>query len=85
MGEVILFPAKAKVSRWRPITPEEYDCLVQFSQNPDLCRRSPFLLAMIERARAGMWISDKQGATIVQAAKDKGIIGPATGNEPVAS
>jgi hypothetical protein len=56
MGEVIQFPAKVEVkkrrSRWRPITPEEYDCLVQFSQNPDLCRRSPFLLAMIERGHA---------------------------------
>jgi hypothetical protein len=85
MGEVVQFPAKAEAkkqrSRWRHITREEYELLVQFSQNPDLWGTSPFVRAMIEKARVKGRITDNQGKAILDVARDWGLIG----KEPAAS
>jgi hypothetical protein len=87
MGEVIEFLARplrsARRSRWRQITPEEYDLLVLFSQNPDLWGTSPFVRAMIEKAGVGGTITDNQGKAILDVARDWGLT--AIGNEPAAS
>jgi hypothetical protein len=95
MGEVIEFPGRVcreepgsvrRRSRWRHITREEYELLVLFSQNPDLWGSSPFARSMVEAARAGRPITDKQGAAIFEVARDWGLMGsPAMGNEPAAS
>jgi hypothetical protein len=86
MGEVFEFPARRQRSRWRQITPEEYDLLVLFNENPVLWGTSPFVRAMIEKARVGGTITDNQGKAILDVARDWGLMGsPPTGNEPVAS
>jgi len=55
--------------------------LVQFSQNPDLWGTSPFVRAMIEKARVNGRITDNQGKAILDVARDWGLIG----KEPAAS
>jgi hypothetical protein len=73
--------------RWRQMTAEEHALALAFADVPDLMRRSPFAVAMMQKAFAGEAITENMGNAIYAVARDKAIIDgpPAIGNEPAAS
>jgi acyl-CoA reductase-like NAD-dependent aldehyde dehydrogenase len=60
--------------RWREMTVEERALAFAFAGDPDLMRRSPFAVAMMQKAFVGEPITENMGNAIYAVARDKAII-----------